>query len=283
MSTAPVELNDPLAEVGAWGAAFAAAGASRGGRTVGVVGDVTRSVPVASISKLVTAWATLLAVEEGATSLDAPAGPPGSTVGHLLCHAGGYDFDGPTVLAAPGTRRIYSNTGYEVLATHVEGRTGIPFADYAAEGVLGPLGMADSSLRGSPAKDLRSSVADLLLLAAEMRSPSLLHPDTVSDARSPQLPDLDGVLPGWGPQHPCWWGLGPELRGTKSPHWTGATAPPRTFGHFGGSGTLLWVDPVADVACVALTDRTFGPWAVDAWPGFSDRVRAWATAATPVS
>jgi hypothetical protein len=32
------------------------------------------------------------------------------------------------------------------------------------------------------------------------------------------------------------------------------------------------VDPVAGVACVALTDRTFGPWAAKAWPEFTDAV-----------
>ncbi|HET9117498.1 MAG TPA: hypothetical protein VFN75_05390, partial [Pseudonocardiaceae bacterium] len=47
---------------------------------------------------------------------------------------------------------------------------------------------------------------------------------------------------------------------------------PETFGHFGQSGTFLWVDPVVGAACIALTDRDFGPWARDAWPRFSDAV-----------
>ena len=263
-----------LAEVEGWGAGFATAGVARAGTTVEVHGDVHRVVRVASITKLLTAWATLLAVEEGATDLSAPAGPPGSTLRHLLCHAGGFDFDTPAVLATPGTRRIYSNTGYDAIADHVASATGMVFADYLREGVLEPLGMTSTSLAGSPAKDLWSDVTDLLRFAAETRSPQLLHPSTVDDALRPCFEDLDGVLPGWGQQRPCWWGLGPELRGTKSPHWTGGTAPPTAYGHFGGAGGFLWVDPEVDVACVVLTDREFGDWAVAMWPPFSDRVRA---------
>jgi CubicO group peptidase (beta-lactamase class C family) len=75
-------------------------------------------------------------------------------------------------------------------------------------------------------------------------------------------------------QRPNDWGLGFEIRDGKSPHWTGANSSPRTFGHFGQSGTFLWVDPAAGAACVALTDREFEQWAKDAWPAFTDRVLA---------
>ena len=70
----------------------------------------------------------------------------------------------------------------------------------------------------------------------------------------------------------CDWGLGFELHDGKRPHWMGDRNSPATFGHFGGSGTFLWVDPVADLALAVLTDRDYGPWALEAWPGFSDRV-----------
>ena len=63
-----------------------------------------------------------------------------------------------------------------------------------------------------------------------------------------------------------------EIRDSKSPHWTGANSSPRTFGHFGQSGTFLWVDPDAGAAAVALTDRDFGPWAAEVWPPFTDGV-----------
>ena len=67
---------------------------------------------------------------------------------------------------------------------------------------------------------------------------------------------------------------GLELRDAKSPHWTGARNSPRTFGHFGRSGTFLWVDPEPGVALACLTDLTFGEWAVEAWPALSDAVVA---------
>lgn len=264
----------PLALVDAWQAGFAAAAAVDAHGQVHRHGDTSRVVRVASITKLVTAWAVLVGIEEGALGLEDPAGPPGATVRHLLCHAAGLDFDSDVVLAPPGERRIYSNTGYEWLADLLAERSGIPFADYVSEAVLQPLGMGHSELRGSPAKDLHSHVEDLLRLAAELRRPTLLHPSTAAQALRPQWPDLAGVLPGWGQMDPCPWGLGPELRGSKSPHWTGTSGSADTYGHFGGAGTLLWVDPDASVTCIALSDREFDDWAVAAWPRFSDAVRA---------
>lgn len=256
-----------------WNAHFSVAAASGSDGTLASHGDLHHVVRVASLTKLVTAWAVLLAVEEGAVSLGDPVGPPGATVGHLLCHAGGLDFDTPRVLARPGTRRIYSNSGYEALANHVESATSIPFTDYLGEGVLSPLGMTSSDLRGSAAKDLHSNATDMLSFTSEMRNPVLLDPSTVSNAIGVQFPGLAGVLPGWGRQDPCDWGYGPELRGTKVPHWTGMTAGTDTLGHFGGSGCMLWLDPGTGLGCVALSDRPFGDWSVKLWPGFSDGVR----------
>ena len=46
------------------------------------------------------------------------------------------------------------------------------------------------------------------------------------------------------------------------------------FGHFGRAGTFLWVDPVAGVALVCLTDRPFGARALPRWPALSDAVLA---------
>lgn len=266
--------SSPLDEVAVWGTPFAAAAVVRAGQTVATDGDTGHVAHVASITKLVTAWAVLVAVEEGAVTLGDAVGQPGCTLGLLMCHAGGYDFDTPRALVAPGTRRIYSSTGYELAADHVQSSTGIAFSDYVAEAVLQPLGMGSSGLRGSPAADLWSSVDDLVTFVGELRSPTLLDPSTAEQFRTAQLPELVGVLPGWGRFDPLPWGLGPELRGTKAPTWMGSTAPASCFGHFGGAGTLLWVDPQADLAAVALTDHKFGDWAVEAWPGWSDRVRA---------
>jgi CubicO group peptidase (beta-lactamase class C family) len=231
--------------------------------------------PWASLTKLVTAYAVLVAFEEGALDLADPAGPPGSTIEHLLAHASGL---GPTgrVLMAPGRRRIYSGAGYELLGIVLAARTGIPFATYAREAVLEPLGMDGTRFGASesPSHSLRGTVSDLLALGRELLVPTLVDGATLARATAVAFPGLDGVLPGFGRQAPNDWGLGFELRDTKRPHWTGASNAPATFGHFGQAGGFLWVDPVAGVACGALTDEGFGPWALAAWPPFSDAVLA---------
>ena len=261
--------------IDAWPVGVAAAAVvAADGRVIGRRGDLDLVFPLASVTKLLTAFATLVAVEEGALELDDAAGPAGSTVRHLLAHASGLDFATLTVRSAPGVRRLYSNAGFEVLARTVADRSGIPFAAYAQEALLDPLGMGSTTMAGSPAAGAASTVADLARFAAELQAPVLLDPGTLAQATTVAFPGLAGVLPGFGRQSPNDWGLGFELRAGKHPHWTGATSSPHTFGHFGQSGTFVWVDPAAQVACVVLTDRAFGPWAAQAWPAFTDAVLA---------
>jgi CubicO group peptidase (beta-lactamase class C family) len=243
---------------------------------VGVAGDPDRVFGWASVTKLCTTLAVLVAVEEGTIALDEPAGPPGSTVAHLLAHASGLAPTGTAVLAPPGRRRIYSNAGFELLGDVLARRAGLSFATYLHEAVLDPLGMRGVRLAdgGSPASGLSGRLRDLLALGAELLAPSLVDRSTLDHATDVAFPGLVGVLPGFGRQDPCDWGLGVELRDGKHPHWTGRRNSPRTFGHFGQSGSFLWVDPVAGVACAGLADRDFGPWAADAWPDLADRVLA---------
>ena len=264
---------DPAAVLARWDGFVGAALVGPGG-TIATWGDPATTVRIASVSKLVVSVGVLVAVEEGTVALDAPAGPPGATVEDLWCHASGLPFDGDQVVAPPRTRRIYSNTGIERLADHLPRAAGMSWQDYVGEAVVAPLGLTSTEVRGSPAHGVRSNVADLARFAAELLRPTLVAPTTLPAATTPHLPDLDGVLPGLGPQRPNPWGLGFEIRGHKSPHWTGTTNSPRTFGHFGGSGTFLWVDPDLDLALVALGTRDFGDWAVELWPTFSDAVVA---------
>ncbi|MER8234576.1 serine hydrolase domain-containing protein [Streptomyces sp. NPDC101490] len=264
-----------LASIENWPVPTAAAAVVRAdGTTAGSHGPTGKRFPLASVTKPLTAYAVLVAYEEGAVDLDEPAGPEGATVRHLLAHTSGLAFDENRVTAAPGSRRIYSNTGFEVLGDHLAKVTDIPFADYLRQAVLEPLGMTATTLDGSPAKDGVSTVDDLARFAAEVQAPRLLDPRTVLAAMTVAYPGLTGILPGYGHQRPNDWGLGFEIRDGKTPHWTGATSSPRAFGHFGQSGTFLWIDPDARAACVALTDRPFGPWAVEAWPSFTDGVLA---------
>jgi CubicO group peptidase (beta-lactamase class C family) len=261
-----------LERVDEWGAEHAAVAVVSAEGDLASHGDLARVFRWASVTKLLTALATLVAAEEGVVELDEAAGPPGSTVRHLLAHASGLPFEGSQPIAPPGERRIYSNTGYDVLGRFVADRAEMPFGDYLEAAVLAPLGMRESTLDGSPASELRGPLRDLVSFARELQAPTLIASETLGEATGVQFRGLAGVLPGLGRQDPNDWGLGFELRDEKSPHWTGRRNSPRTFGHFGGAGTFLWVDPEAGLACACLTDREFGDWAASAWPELSDAV-----------
>ena len=266
-------MEEAFRQIDVWPAAFAAAGVVSGGEVVATQGARDELVRWASVTKLVTALAALVAAEEGVIDLDEVAGPDGATVRHLLAHASGLPFEPGAPTARPGQRRIYSNVGFEALADHITVHADMPFADYLVAGVLQPLGM-QAELRGSPAADLHGSLEDLLILARELQRPTLVAQETLAEATTVQFRGLAGVLPDFGRFDPNDWGLGFELRDDKSPHWTGTRNSPRTFGHFGGSGTFLWVDPDAGMALGVLTNLDFGDWSKEAWPRLSDAVLA---------
>lgn len=272
MSTAG-PIDDAVAVVKTWPVDNAAAAlVLQDGSIPATAGDTTRRYPLASVTKLVVAYATLVAVEEGVFALDTPAGPSGATIADLLGHTSGLAFSQHKVVAAPGSRRLYSSSGYEQLADAVTDHSGIGFAEYLDEAVLQPLQMTQTTLDGPAGAGMTSTVDDLTRFVAELQRPTLLDASTLATATTVWKPGLNGVLPGFGHQKPNDWGLGFEIRDGKSPHWTGTASSPRTFGHFGQSGTFVWVDPDAGAGCVVLTDRDFGPWAAEAWPPFTDGV-----------
>ncbi len=254
---------DALRQVEVWGCTNVAVAVC--GRVEAIHGDPTHPFVWASVTKLATAVTVLVAVEEGVVDLDEPAGPPGSTVRHLLAHASGLPFDAGAPIAPPGRRRIYSNAGFDVLGEHVSLRAGVPFGRYFRE-VWG------FELAGSPGAGVVAPLTDLVTVARELLHPARITPETLAEARLAQFPGLDGVLPGFGRQTPNDWGLGLELRDGKAPHWTGATNSRATFGHFGAAGTFLWIDPEMGIALACLTDRPFAEWAAEAWPILSDDV-----------
>lgn len=260
-----------LERIDEWDVPFAAAGVTTATGVVAVRGDTGRPVRLASVSKPVTALAVLVAAEEGVVDLEEPAGPEGSTVRHLLAHASGLPFEGHDPIARPGARRIYSNEGFRVLGDHLEACAQMPFGQYVREAVCAPLSLALDPT-GHPGAGFQASLEDVLALGRELLRPTLIAPETMREMTTVQFPGLDGVLPGFGRFSPLDWGLGVELRGDKEPHWSGSLTSPETFGHFGGAGTFLWVDPTRRLACAALTTREFGAWSLEAWPRLSDAV-----------
>ncbi len=227
-----------------------------------------------SVTKTVTGLACTIALQEGRVHLDDEAGPPGSTLRHLLTHASGCTYESPTALQPPGQRRHYSNYGIDEASRHVERAVRRDFGDWVAERVAGPLGMDHLEWTGSASVGAMGTLEDLSLFAAEMLRPTLLEPEWHRQMTTPQLPELVGIMPGFGKQTPNPFGLGVEVRGTKSPHWTGAHNSEQTFGHFGMRGSAFWVDPVADLALVVGTSHDFCDAHRRVMPQLSDAVLA---------
>ncbi|EEI17009.1 serine hydrolase domain-containing protein [Corynebacterium lipophiloflavum] len=241
------------------------------GKQDATYGDEHAIYELMSVTKLLAAYSFLMAVEERAFSLDSPCGPDGSTVRHLLAHASGVGLDSRKAQKPVGERRIYSSAGFEILDDFLHERSGMHLGEYARLGVFEPLCMDSAEIYGSAGHGGRASLSDMRAFARELTAPTLLSEQTLIDAFANQFGELRGIVPGYGMQKPCPWGLGFEIRGEKAPHWTGDNMPADTVGHFGMSGTYLWVvpawsdSPAAGTAMVVLTDRDFGDWAKPLW------------------
>ena len=290
-------MNSPLSQIDQWPVPHAAAAVIGPAGIVAQHGNPQHEFRLASISKVMMGYATLIAAEEGSVKLDdvvesaehpeqaerpehsepeRAAGQVPVTLRHLLSHAAGFGFDsGSKQVSPPGTRRIYSNEGIERAARYVEQCTEMSFVNYLREALFEPLGMTSTKLQGSPASQVHSNLVDLSVFASELLQPTLLAPETFADFTTCQFPTLAGILPGIGRFDPLPWGLGVELKGHKQPHWSGTLTSPTTCGHFGGTGTFLWVDPTRDLAVVALADRDFDEWAMAVWPPFNDAILTW--------
>lgn len=250
-------------------------GVSSASAVIGSAGDLNAQKPLASVTKIFSAYAILVALEEGSVSLDDPVGPPGSTLRNILSHSSGLGMWPDSPVGVLEKRRVYSNTGIDLAAGHLEEKTQIDFGVYLQEAVLDPLGLADSELQGSASIGMVSSVSDLLKFGRELLDPSLIHSSTLAEATSAVLPDLRGVLPGFGYQRRCLWGLGFELRGDKSPHWMPESASAESFGHFGVFGAFLWVDPKCGIAVASVNSTDFDHWAKTAWPDAGEKIINW--------
>ena len=265
----------PLDLIADWPVPTAAAAVVGPSGVLAAYGDLAAEYRLASVTKPLVARAAQVAVEEGVVDLDTPAGPPGShgaaSAGARL-GAGDELRGGAWPRPAPGgstpttasrcsprrSRRTPASSSAAIWPRRSSNRWAWP-----PPGCDG--GAAAAGFGGV------STVADLAAFAADLLRPRTVSAQMHAEATSVQFPGLTGVLPGFGSQRPNDWGLGFEIRDGKSPHWTGAANSPRTFGHFGQTGTFIWVDPDRDLALVVLTDRDFDDWAKPLWPALSDR------------
>lgn len=239
-----------------------------------VQGDPHAALALASVSKPISAWGVLVAVERGLVDLDEPAGPEGSTLLNLLDHTSGLPFEGEQPQAAPGTRRIYSNVGFDALGAHVSEAVGASFAEWMAHEVTGPLGMRDIDVTGRPSAGYRASIDDLMRFGREVLCPALIPVELRDLALMVSRQGLRGVVPGYGSFDDNQWGLGFELKGTKSPHWLSDTMPPETAGHFGGQGSFLFIDRSRDLAAAFLSGVAFGEEHKRIWPPLTQEIVA---------
>lgn len=233
-------------------------------------GDLEVVRPWASVTKMAVALAVGVEVDWDLHAYEEVVGPGGATLAHLLSHSSGLGFEEGDPVRSLGERRVYSNAGIDRAVGAIVGEAGA--AQWLKSRVFDGLGMNSSVLRGRPSADGFGSTADLAQLAL-----AWLRGDGVSNATrsriiTPYLPELAGLVPGFGRFSPCPWGLGPEVRGTKE-HWMGDW-PEASFGHFGKSGALLLVNLDEEIAVVATSDVAFGPWATELWPTWTSRARA---------
>lgn len=249
------------------------------GKVLWSQGRLDRVFPLASVTKIVTSIGLMRAVEEGLVSLETQVGRRSDqdepyTVRHLLSHSSGLDVegDGTAFRDAPERRRIYSNQGFEVLGQHLEKSVGIPREEWMRTQVYQPLGLSSTQILGSPARDGIGTAEDLSVLVEEFFVSQILKPETVRSMSSVVFPGLRGILPGYGSQQDNSWGLGLEIKGNKSPHWTPPSASEQTFGHFGVSGSYLWVDPQKGVGAVFLGEEPFGQWHKENWPRLGEQI-----------
>jgi CubicO group peptidase (beta-lactamase class C family) len=242
--------------------------------TLAVQGDPRAVLPLASVTKPLTAWGALIAVERGLIDLDEPAGPAGSTVLNLLDHTSGLPFDGERPLRTPGARRVYSNAGFDALAAHVARAASMPFADWMLREVTLPLGMEHTDVTGRPSAGALSSIEDLLVFGREVLRPTLIPAELRDLALTVSNPGLRGIVPGYGGFADNTWGLGFELKGVKSPHWLADSFPPETAGHFGAQGSFLFVDRSREVAGAFLSGVPFDDEHKRIWPPLTEEIVA---------
>jgi CubicO group peptidase (beta-lactamase class C family) len=216
-------------------------------------------------------------------------------------------------LHAPGEKLLYSNAGYGIIGRMVERLSGKGYRETIWRGVLGSLWMNDTWLGTPPAakaagvatvegtdrpgSDLDpfngeywrglghpwggmfSTASDLAALAQVYldNGRPLLEAGTALSAARNWTNGLEGGYASWTAFPNGDWGLGWEVKGARGRHWTGTRTSHATFCHNGAAGTMLWADPMLDLVCVLLTNRTTrNGWHIAKperrWEVFSDAV-----------
>ncbi len=176
------------------------------------------------------------------------------------------------LLFEPGFRYSYQSMGTLLAAEIVQRAKGIAFREFLRETVFEPLGMAATSLGlggrriaatercqteapsdwdwnspywrdlGAPWGGAHSTTGDIAAFIE-----SFLHPDGRVLRRATAAQMIIDQNGGLDHPHSFGWAVKPGM--------FGAGCSPRTFGHFGATGTMAWADPDTGLSCVLLTTR----------------------------
>lgn len=237
-------------------------------------GDITAEFPLASVTKLFAARGFLIAIERGIIRLEdvreVGFPPEETTFRQLISHVSGVSFDSPTRCASAGKKRVYTNFAFEEADRWVSSQLGTCFADWLDENVVAPLELQDTYIPGSVAHSGRGSVRDLVRLGQELLTPQLVSFSLAEHARTVQFSGLRGVTPGFGSYADNQWGLGMEIRADKQHTWFPLLSEGATFGHFGRSGSFLWVAPESGFGAAFLGAEPTGQWHKDHWSRLND-------------
>jgi uncharacterized protein YbbC (DUF1343 family)/CubicO group peptidase (beta-lactamase class C family) len=277
---------------------------------------------LASLTKVVaTTTAVMALVEDGRIRLTDPVatfipefgkyGKDRVTVRHLLTHMSGLrpdldlgdsweGYDTAIKLASeevltspPGTRFVYSDINFELLAEIVQRVSKEPFKEFVQRRIFRPLGMKDTMFvppasmmpRIAPTENLRGVVHDptarrmggvaghaglfstaddlskfcqMLLNGGALPGPHpvrVLAPLTVSRMTSPATPGVETNVRGLG------WDLDSSYSANR-----GEFLPLGSYGHTGFTGTSLWMDPSTGTYIVFLSNRVHPDGAGDVTP-----------------
>ncbi len=232
-------------------------------------GDLDVVRPWASVSKMAVSLAFAIEVDWDLHSLTESLGPRGATLANLLSHTSGLGLEEGDSVVDVGAKRVYSNYAVDLAVAAIIGEN--TAATWLDNRIFRPFGMQSTRLEGRASSGVVGSTEDLVTLAA-----GWLRPDGVARATrdrfvTPYLPNVSGVVPGFGRFSPCPWGLGPEVQGEKR-HWMGDW-PSASFGHFGQSGAMMLLNVRDQLGLVATSSEPFGSWAVDLWPGWTSSMR----------
>lgn len=248
-------------------------------------GDSDSPYELASITKILTATTICDVVASGFVSLNDQVKDPKLKyadifLNDLLSHTSGLSFDGKDKQIEPRTRRVYSNYGVELAAGYISMRLQKEFGlisvqDLFNEGFGYNLRTAKNSkidFYGSPAYGSHANMIALTQLARQMRSPTFIDGQMHKQMKSTYMENLKGKVPGWGSFKDCAFGIGYEIKSSKTNHWMGSISSAKAFGHFGGSGVFILHDPVNNISIVALGDRPFDKAMKKLWPGYVDGI-----------